>query len=122
MKKLKIERKCIALDSDKNLGPVVMETQQAIVKANKEHLNNCDNHKPLTKQEAITQNQNDFNKIGMWFTDNVELPPEERTYFRDKLWGKRDHATKKIQPKEILQFPHFHTLPKLTKTLGRAGL
>ena len=115
MKSFKKERRFIATDSDKGLGATVLELEQATRKANQEHLNNRNNYEKLSPEEAAAQNQTNFDQICAHFTDNTELPTEERDFFRNKLWGKRD-SNDIMHPKEDLELPYFYILPKLHKT------
>ena len=98
----------------KGLGPVVMETSQAIKQANKEHLNNRSNYEPLTKEDAQIIERKNFDEICIYFIDDENIPNEERQYLKDKLWGRRD-KNRQIQPLEDLEFAYFYTLPKVHK-------
>ena len=123
--KIKKDRKLIIVASDKGLGPAVMEIKHYIFLALNHHLNNKNNYKELTKNEARIINHTKFLWICEQFIDRKKDPTKknynnisklEYDFFLQSLCGNRN-ANNIVPPKSNLQLPYFYILPKVHKTL-----
>ena len=63
LQQTKTEKKWTTTDTNKGLGPAIMETQKLCKTAHKEHLSNPNNHREITKEHAKTLNLSTFHQI-----------------------------------------------------------
>jgi hypothetical protein len=89
LRQVKKERKFIISASDKNLGPAIMEIDQYIERALKDHLDHTETYRELFEEEALLLNEANFRWICHEFIDfpPVELSNKDREYFFKTLCG-----------------------------------
>ena len=95
----------IVIPADKNLGPVLMEREEYIQQAFKQHLGNKSNYKQLTEAEAKANLTNMRYKLNKWmFTHKESIPANERNYLAQstKLFADK-FARFRLTPKQHKQ-------------------
>ncbi len=63
LRRLKNDRKLIVTETDKNLGPAIMELDTYISQANQHHLNNTNNYEELTETDAKSISESNYRWI-----------------------------------------------------------
>jgi hypothetical protein len=116
LRQVKKERKFIISATDKNLDPAIMEIDQYIERALKDHLDHAETYRELIEEEALLLNEANFRWICHEF---IDFPPEElskkdREYFLKTLCGFKDTDGVTLL-KEKIQLPYFYILPKVHK-------
>ena len=103
LKQVRRDKKNIIGNTDKNLGPSIMEIDLYIRRAWEDHLLDSTTYKKLTKFEADIINDNNF----QWICDNILdhqlsiIPTHEKKFFMDTLQVPEmvvEDSTQKKQP------------------------
>lgn len=116
LRALRKERRFIAIATDKNLGPAILELDQYIERAFLDHLHCTDTYREISTFEANSINNDNFR----WICDHCYNKPlsaisrSDRMFFANSLFGDRD-GINKVHPKENITFPYFYLLPKVHK-------
>ena len=117
LRQTKIDKQWTVTDTDKGLGPAIIETQKLYKTAHAEHLSNPKNYKEITKEHAETLNLSTFHRICKLMIDQ---PHDEisHKFFVHKLIGDKPNRDQfgKVLPLPSLQLPYFYVLPKVHKT------
>ena len=104
------------VDTDKGLGPAIIETKKLYKIADEEHLSNTTNYRELSKENAERINISTFHRICKLMIDKPH-DEESHKFFTHRLIGaqpKRDQF-QRVLPLPHLQLPYFYVLPKVHK-------
>jgi hypothetical protein len=115
---LRTDPSVIITATDKNLGPVVIDTETYIDRALQDHLLNGSNYKQLTEQEAAEEKQTIFkNCLSLTVDDFKTFPGKSkiRKYFTRAYCYERNDTGRVILPSDM-GFSKFYILPKIHKT------
>lgn len=115
LRQLKKERKFIIVNTDKNLGPAIIELDHYIHRSLEDHLNDKTTYRELSKFKADALNKINF----CWVCENcIDNPACKLMYQEDKFFqqilGKRDSYGRCHMEYNIL-LPYFYMMPKVHK-------
>ena len=116
LRKTKKDNYWSVVDTDKGLGPAIIETKKLFKIADEEHLSNTNNYRELSKENAERINLSTFHRICKLMIDKP-FDEESHKFFTHRLIGtqpRRDQFQRVI-PLPHLQLPYFYVLPKVHK-------
>ena len=109
------ERKYCVVDTDKNLGPCIMEMDLMIRRSLHDHLLDTSSYEECSESEALARNEQNFRTIVRTMVDdraNLDAPTIK--YFTRTLCTNRD-GSKCVQIPTHLHLPYFYIAPKVHK-------
>ena len=125
LKQIKKEKKLIVLNTDKNLGPAIMETTKYYQHAFQDHLSNQTNYKEISATEAHQYSYVAFLKICALMIDDP-YDDQSRKFFISKLIGGEKECQRdkfgQVQPLPHLQLPYFFYFQRYIKNPGKQSL
>ena len=110
------EKRYCVVNTDKNLGPCIMEMPLMIRRCLHDHLLDTTNYTECTEAEATAKNEHTFRTILQTMVDDhPNLDDQTMTYFRRTLCTHRGSDGRVTIPPH-LHLPYFYIAPKVHKT------
>ena len=109
------ERKYCVVDTDKNLGPCIMEMDLMIRRSLTDHLLDTSSYEECSESQAMERNEQNFRTIVRTMVDDrAHLDAPTIKYFTRTLCTNRD-GSRCVQIPPHLHLPYFYIAPKVHK-------